>query len=73
MRVESGEVGFEDDVKGAFGGVWIARMALVVVEVGLGICLIAVVRAKGRRSMKAMMKDCSEERVRLKLGEGGSK
>lgn len=57
VRAESGEVGFEDDVKGVFGEVWIARTALVVVEVGLGICLTAVVRAKGRRSMKAMMKD----------------
>ena len=50
-RDDRGEVGFED-VKGGFGGVWMARVG---VKVDSGICLRAAVMAKGRRNAKAMI------------------
>lgn len=55
MDAESGEVGLVD-ANGAFGGVWRARLLAGVFGIVLGSCLRVVTRAKGRRSMKAMMK-----------------
>ena len=57
MRDESGATGFEDGVKVGLGGVWRARTVMDWDEVDLGSCLRVVVRAKGRRSTKAMMDD----------------
>ena len=57
VKADSGEVGFEDGVKLGLGGVCRARTVTDVAEEDLGSCLSVVVRAKGRRSTKAMMVD----------------